>query len=505
VNLLTRRAVLLCALFIATSVPAYVQNQPSGEQKTARYFESVRNQPLLLAAFLQQMPKGGDLHNHLSGAVYAESYIEWAASDGLCIDRKALAFVPPPCDSDTKPPATVALKNSEIYYKLIDAFSMRGLGKNGESGHDHFFASFAKFGAATRGREGDMLAEVVSRAGNDYELYLELMNSQGDPAAIGKAIGWDDNLDAMREKMLAKGMKELVASVRKSTDESERRMRELMKCSSPDAQPGCGVQVCYITQGIRNAPREQVFAQLVAGMELAQSDPRFVGVTLVSPEDGYVSMHDFDSHMRMLAYLRQKYPTVRVSLHAGELAPQLVPPEGLSDHIRKSVEVARADRIGHGVDVMYERQPIQLLQEMAKRKVLVEICLTSNDGILNIRGAQHPLPLYIRYGVPVALATDDEGVSRGNLSHEYQRATETYGLKYAELKKMARTSLEYSFLPGNSLWSNAQNGALVPACAGDKRGAEEPSRSCAAYLDQSERAQMQWKLEREFAAFESRF
>ncbi len=26
--------------------------------------------------FSQQMPKGGDLHNHLSGAVYAESFIQ---------------------------------------------------------------------------------------------------------------------------------------------------------------------------------------------------------------------------------------------------------------------------------------------------------------------------------------------------------------------------------------------------------------------------------------------
>src|SRR5215468_4619193 len=57
------------------------------EQRTARYLDSIRNQPSLLLAFLHDMPKGGDLHNHLDGALYAEDVIDWAASDNLCIDR----------------------------------------------------------------------------------------------------------------------------------------------------------------------------------------------------------------------------------------------------------------------------------------------------------------------------------------------------------------------------------------------------------------------------------
>src|ERR1051326_3085169 len=98
----------------------------SAEQKAARYFESIRNQPLLLHAFLAQMPKGGDLHNHLSGAVYAESFITWAAQDGLCVDRNALALAQPPCDATAgKPSATVALQDSTLYGHLLDALSMR--------------------------------------------------------------------------------------------------------------------------------------------------------------------------------------------------------------------------------------------------------------------------------------------------------------------------------------------------------------------------------------------
>lgn len=499
-----RRVVFLFAFLTAVCMPAYVQTKPTAEQKTTNYFESVRNQPLLLSLFLQQMPKGADLHNHLSGAIYAESYIEWAIQDGLCVDRKALAFVPPPCDGE-KAPAADAIKDWQLYYDLIDSFSMRSLSKTGQSGHDHFFGSFSKFGPATRGHQGDMLAEVVTRAADQNELYLELMGTQGNAASLGKDIVWEDNLDAMRQKILAKGVKELNASVIKATDEAEQKMHEMLKCNTPDALPGCFVTIRYIAQGTRNNPREQLFAQLVAAFELAQTDHRFVGITIVSPEDNYVSMHDFNAQMRMFAFLRAKYPKIRVTLHAGELAPQLVAPDGLRNHIRDSVEVAWADRIGHGADVMYEEEPIQLLQEMAKRDVLVEICLTSNDGILNIRGMQHPLPLYLRYGVPVTLATDDEGVSRSTLTREYQRAVETYGLKYADIKKMSRMGLEHAFLPGASLWSNAQNATMVPECAADERGAERPSAACAAYLKASERAQIQWKLEGRFATFESKF
>jgi adenosine deaminase len=46
---------------------------------------------------------------------------------------------------------------------------------------------------------------------------------------------------------------------------------------------------------------------------------------------------------------------------------------------------------------------------------------------------------------PVALSTDDPGIERIDLTHEYVRAVETYGLSYADLKEMVRNSLEYSF------------------------------------------------------------
>ncbi len=60
---------------------------------------------------------------------------------------------------------------------------------------------------------------------------------------------------------------------------------------------------------------------------------------------------------------------------------------------------------------------------------MVEINLSSNEGILGIRATEHPFPLYRAAHVPVALSTDDEGVSRIDITHEYVRAALDYHLR----------------------------------------------------------------------------
>jgi adenosine deaminase len=209
--------------------------------------------------------------------------------------------------------------------------------------------------------------------------------------------------------------------------------------------------------------------------------------------------------MKMLAFFHTLYPKVHISLHAGEIAPGLVPWEALCCHIRLAVEEASAERIGHGVDVMYENNPEELLREMARKHVMVEINLSSNDLILGVSGKDHPFPVYRKYGVPVALSTDDEGVSRIDLTHEYVRAVQTYNLNYADLKKLVRTGMEHNFLPGDSLWKTKDSfTTMVSPCRKDYP-AREISSTCKAFLEGSEKARQQWELERRFVAFESAF
>jgi hypothetical protein len=499
-------------IVLLASLPASLaaaQSKGTAEERTAAYLQSVRGQPLLALAFLREMPKGGDLHNHLSGSIYAESLIDFAVDDGLCVDRTTAVLIAPPCDAScdkftSKPAVSCSYGDHILYNTMIDAWSMRNWNAGEESGHDHFFATFDKFGLASHNHTGDMLAEAASQAAADHLQFLELMHTAdgGQASQLGAQIAWDEQLPKLREKLLAAGIKDIAAVTSKKLTEDEDRMRSRLKCGTPEARAGCEVTVRYLYQVLRGLPREQVFAQILLGFELASTDPRFVGLNLVMPEDWYVPMHDFELHMKMLSYLHEFYPKVHISLHAGELASGLVPAKGLTFHIRESVERAHAERIGHGVDVMNEHDPLGLLREMAERNVLVEICLTSNDVILGVKGDEHPLPMYMKYGVPVALATDDEGVSRSDLTHEYLRAVEEYAISYKDLKRMARNSLEHSFLPGASLWSDAKSFRAVSVCPA---GLGKPSAACQKFLDGSERAMAEWKLEGELEKFEKKY
>jgi adenosine deaminase/adenosine deaminase CECR1 len=261
--------------------------------------------------------------------------------------------------------------------------------------------------------------------------------------------------------------------------------------------------VRLIAQTNRVSQPEQVFAQFAFAFELAKVEPLVVGINLVAPEDHAVALRDYSLHMRMVGYLASQLPEVKIALHAGELTIGLVRPEDLRFHIREAVEIAKAQRIGHGLAILYENEPFELMAKMKERGVLVEICLTSNDVILNVKGGDHPLPDYLKAGVPVSLASDDEGVARIDLSNEYLRAARDYGLTYPDLKRLARNSLEFSFLPGESLWRSNAPYALAPACTADAPGATSPSAPCRELLKRSERAREQWRLEAAFIEFEN--
>lgn len=500
----------LCLTLIATmagAAQAQPTASPSAEQRAEAYFRSVRAQPPALWAFLKDMPKGGDLHSHLSGAIYAESMIGWAVEDGLCVDSKTLTVVRPPCDTAAGRPAMQdAQSDGVLYRRMIDAWSMRNAETSGLSGHDQFFDSFGKFSLANKNRTGDMLAEVAARASAGGVGYLELMHTAGGGAVakLANQVGWKDDFAALRNALLEAGLPAAVqtatAELRSATD----RKAELLHCASGQPAPGCAVAMRFLYQVLRGLPKEIVFAQMLAGFELAsRADSQVVGLNLVMPEDALVPMRDFSLHMRMLDYLHGVYPQVRISLHAGELTPGLVPPEGLRFHIRESIQLGHASRIGHGVAVMQEDDAVRLLKVMARDKVMVEICLTSNAGILGVRGAQHPLAAYLKHGVPTALATDDEGVSRSEMTHEYVKAVQEQNVGYRQLKTMARNSLQYAFVEGASLWKDPQRLKRVAACARPSR--TSPGAACEAFLAQNPKARLQWELENAFTRFERRF
>lgn len=514
----TRASAFVCLFLLVVAGAAGAQatktaSQPrTAEEAGELQLAEARKNPLQLRQFLKKMPKGADLHYHMSGGTYAETMLRDALEDGMCVDVPKLSLTRcPPTGEEKKEVVAVskAFEDQSFYNQLIDAFSMRSfVPYAGVSAHDHFFDTFQRFRAISTTHYPEWVHEAAERAARENEQYLEIMENPDFAYArkIALEIGWNDDLQHLRRELLAHNLKENVRTAVEQVQGVDRKRREIEHCGQPQASEACEVDVRFIYQILRGLPKELVFAQAVLAFEAASADPeRIVGINLVMPEDGYVSMSDYALHMRMVKYLHETYPAVHITLHAGELTYGLVPPAGLCCHIRLAVG-AGAERIGHGTDVMYEDRPHELLKDMAAQHVMVETSLTSSEVILGVSRNHYPLPLYRQFGVPVALSTDDEGVSRIDLTNEYLRAVETYALKYAELKTMVRTGLEHAFLPGASLWNKRDEFTkTVEACATDVPGSERPDSHCAEYLRASEKAQQQWELEKRFLAFEAEF
>src|SRR5437588_3954251 len=84
-NVLIGVTVVVAAAIVAALLIAY-----GGDTAvTAARFSAIRSDHTALRAFVQRMPKGADLHVHLSGAVYAENLIAWTKDKNLCVQQTA--------------------------------------------------------------------------------------------------------------------------------------------------------------------------------------------------------------------------------------------------------------------------------------------------------------------------------------------------------------------------------------------------------------------------------
>ncbi len=501
---------------------------PAPEARAARAYQAaVRQGPLAVQAFLADFPKGSDLHMHLVAGAYAETLIRVAAEDKVCIDPGKMEFardaqgrlLKEPCAPPLVPASelngsSLTPAEEDLYDRLINAFSMRNfVPTTGFSGHDQFFSTFDRFAVLDSRHTGTWIDEITRRADAENNQYVELMHTPafGHAARVAHEVGWNPDFSQMRKALLDHGLRDEITADREETRNAIEMRNRLQHCGTPQASSACRVQVRFLYQVLRAFSPEQVFAQTLLGFEtveqaIEQGSDDWVGINFVQPEDYMVAMRDYTLQMKMVEYLHGLYPKVHITLHAGELAPGMVPPEGMKFHIREAIEIGHAERIGHGVDVMYETDAAGLLKEMARKHVMVEINLTSNEGILGITGDKHPFQYYRAAHVPVALSTDDQGVSRIDLTHEYVRAANDYHLSYADLKQLARTGMEHNFLPGESLWA-VQDAftAAAGACKGQVLGGPKPSTGCKSFLDANEKAAAQWELERRFREFEARF
>jgi len=392
-------------------------------------FEAIKRtaKPAELYAFLYAMPKGGDLHNHLGGAVRSEWWFDVATDparnggDAFYTRVKFGAGITPGAPlvlfrtirryTFNRLPAAeqadyVRLDQLSPDQKREWLDSLR-LDRPGEGREEFFNWIWPRTGQLHEnlGVVAGVLIETMKAYGAEGLRYLETqLGAMEYIDNDGRPIPVEQSVDFMRRRL-----------------------------AQPDAV-ATGVTVRFQCVILRFAPNaEEKLAQVY---EFADSHrDLWVGLNLAGIEEngkGYP--------LRFLAKfreLRRRHPTLPLSIHAGEM-------DGPDQHIRDTLLLG-ASRIGHGVNLLRDPDTLLLLQQ--SRRVLVEVNLISNQLLQYTPDlSTHPFPEYLRTGVPVCLNTDDRGMWDSNLTDEYFTAVTTFNLSWDEIRELGRNSLAYSFV-----------------------------------------------------------
>lgn len=164
----------------------------------------------------------------------------------------------------------------------------------------------------------------------------------------------------------------------------------------------------------------------------------FVGVDLADNEDG------FDARPFEPIFERARTAGLRITVHAGE-----APIASAADNVIVAMDRLGAERIGHGIQVANPEIPNskKVLEEVARRGVLLELCPTSNvltNAVQSV--ASHPLRRLREAGVKVSINTDDPGVFDFNLTHEYDAVADQLGITAKDFEEMNADARRASFL-----------------------------------------------------------
>ena len=440
----------------------YSDNQAYNQKRTQGFYESIIKQDTVdlskLNLFFTQMPKGGDLHHHYSGTIYAETYLDWVKAKGWFIDLCTLKIIKSSSDATKSCPALTVdnlLKNEVAYRKLLTLWSDKDYDNHY---HDqpapdtNFFNTFGYFRPISNEYMDKGLAILKNRAIKENVSYIETMLTRVGVKTSSYFTKKDINTFD-QELHSAKSQQEVnkvLDQISKALDQNKLfsdkidsfvKMIETNHTGLDDGQ----FTMRYQTYTVRVLNPVQIFADLYSGYLAVEKSPLVVGVNIVAPENNHVALSDYTLHMQMYNYLLNKYPNVNRALHAGELTLGMVRPKDLDFHINEAMSIAKAQRIGHGIDIPYEKDSIALLKDL-KDNAVIEINLTSNQFILGVEKEEHPYQIYASYGVPMVISTDDSGVSRNNLSNEYVLLASRYKPDYTQIKKYVYNSIKYSFL-----------------------------------------------------------
>ena len=476
----------------------------SSEKLTANYFDKIKNNQTKLYAFLLKMPKGGDLHYHLDGGSYAKNLFSYASKSNDCIILPAGKVVS--CKLKSSIPFKVIKRNSEKYNKIIQDWSVTD-DNNPIKNNLKFYHYFPNTYIARESNRGKILAEIVKRASSENIYYLELMINPDEDQIRSFGLNQKKSIydfNGFMNDLISNGIQKYITKLTTYINSINHVRNTILHCNTSNKKiSACNVTVKYLYQINRDVNPKAFFSALLEGFLMVNQNKNFVGISLVGQENGKFSTKYYRLEMRIINFLHEKYPNVKITLHAGELSrkiPADIP--YIKSHVRDAVDIAHPNRIGHGTDIKYEQHYQSTLKEMRDHHIAVEVCLTSNQRLLGISGNESSILTYYHHGIPIVLCTDDEGILRTNLTKQFEIAVNRYHFSYPELKNIVRNSIYYSFLPGKNLWETNNFQSVKKICRNDFYRRKLQTNQCKKYLLINQKAQMEWNLEMQLSQFE---
>jgi len=417
-----------------TIIPALVLTLLQTTPASADWFDDLKaagNEENLYRT-LYYMPKGGDLHNHLSGASYSEWWYEIALAQKdrgyqyytkvrieNCVDYGSNEFgglayflmfrnilsnqyenLNDCQKQEYKPLADLNEKEKAGWLESIR------LDKPYE-GRDEFFGThWQRLFALVRNPwiQAELLYRNMQAFSDEGVSYLELQVAvRGMRNADGSILTAEETADILRQRLQ---QKDAIAT---------------------------GVTVRFQISLLRFLPNAEDALRRIYKFVNENSD-LFVAVNMVGREDddrGYPARF-----LETMRDLRRQYSGVNLSIHAGEV-------DEPNYHVRDTLLLG-ADRIGHGLNLITDDDTMRLMRH---GPYLVEINLISNLLLNYVTDySQHPFPEYLRTGIPVALATDDRGMWDSTMTDEFYVAVKEFNLSWDEVKQLSRNSLQHAFV-----------------------------------------------------------
>ncbi|WP_341648347.1 adenosine deaminase [Thauera humireducens] len=195
-----------------------------------------------------------------------------------------------------------------------------------------------------------------------------------------------------------------------------------------EAQARWGISSRLILCFLRHLSEEDGLATLQQALpHLA----RIHGVGLDSSEKG----HPPSKFLRLFARCREL--GLHIVAHAGE--------EGPPAYIVEALDLLGVERIDHGVRAVEDPA---LMARLAREQVALTVCPLSNVKLCVFqRLEQHNLKQLLDAGLKVTINSDDPAYFGGYIAQNYVDTARALGLSRVELKRIARNSLEASFVP----------------------------------------------------------